>query len=298
MKNMRFLALIVCLIFMVAACDKKTTTPGSEVRLQSWIDAPLDGMQLPLAPYLIVFHVTDSNAVTSGELTINGSVVADIPNPDGDTNYAALTYNWQPIDYGIYTIAIRAKGVAGDWGDFSQVVVEILKPKVTFKPMDIKTPTYTPTATFTLTPTVTSTLTPTPTLTATRRPGPDKIKFLNPHPNTSQIYFRGSGCGRKEVDFYVTIPTSANASQVTVYYRLMDRNDSNHSTSWFSKLMYHPTGSTEEWLQSVNPETEISGTATFPQANIQYYFTALNALSSTAVTSDKYENIRLDICNH
>ncbi len=298
MKNLGFLVLILFSVFMISACDKNTMPSESEVRLQSWIDAPLDGMRLPLSPYLIVFHVTDSKAVMSGELTINGSVVAEIPTPDGDTNYTVLTYNWQPIDYGIYTIAIRAKGSSGNWGDYSQVVVEIVKPTVTMGPMDIKTPTSTPTATFTLTPTVTSTLTPTPTLTATHRTGPDKIMFLNPHPNTSQIYFRGSGCGRKEVDFYVTIPVSAKTSQVNVYYRVMDRNDSNHTTSWFSKLMYHPTGSNEEWLQSVNPENEIAGVANYPQASIQYYFTALNSLSSSAITSEVYENIQLDICNH
>ncbi|PKN90046.1 MAG: hypothetical protein CVU45_04565, partial [Chloroflexi bacterium HGW-Chloroflexi-7] len=130
MKNFCFLTLIVCSVLMISACGKNSTPPGSEVRLQSWIDAPLDGMRLPLAPYIIVFHITDSNAVTSGELTINGNIVAEIPNPEGDTNYTVLTYNWQPMDYGIYTIATRAKGSAGDWGDYAKVVVEIVKPTV------------------------------------------------------------------------------------------------------------------------------------------------------------------------
>jgi hypothetical protein len=296
MKKYLYCILFICCLLLITACGNNSTLPAPEIRLQSWIDAPLNGMKLPLSPYLVVFHITDSETVASGELTINGTVITEIPNPNEGTNYAALMYNWTPVEYGVYTLSTRAKGISGNWGDYSQVMVEIIRP--TTVPTPTHTPTITPTVTLTITPTEISTNTPTPTPTLTKRPGPAKISFLNPHPNTSQIYFRGAGCGRKEVDFYVTIPASANVSQVNVHYRLIDRNDSNHTTSWYTKLMYHPTGSNEEWLQSVNPENEISGTANYPQASIQYYFTALNSLSTSAITSDVYENIQLDICNH
>lgn len=301
MKTTRYLALLFCITFIVSACEETPTLSAPGVRLQAWIDAPLDGMRLPLAPYQVVFHITDANAIIAGELIINNNSVAVIPNPRPGTNYAGLTYDWIPPGYGVYTIQARAQGADGDWGNYAQVVVEILEPTATLTPTDVNTPTHTPTPTPTTTVTSTVTGTPTPTTTitptATRRPGPDTISFLNPHPNTSQIYFRGNGCGRKEVDFYVTIPAAANASRVMVNYRLVDRGDNNHTTSWFSKSMYHPSGNTEDWLESVNPEVEISGFVDFTQAVIQYYFTAVNSLSNSAVTSDVFENVRLDICN-
>lgn len=295
MKMTRTLALLLCITFLLSACDQSPTLPAPGVRLQTWIDAPLDGMKLPLAPYKIVFHITDAEAVSAGELVINGTSVAVLPNPQAGSNYAGLAYDWTPPGYGVYTIQARAQGTGGAWGEFAQVVVEILEPTATLTPTDVNTPTHTPT--FTVTPTLTSTVTSTATPTATRRPGPEKISFLNPHPNTSQIYFRGTGCGRKEVDFYVTIPAAANASQVTVHYRLLDRNNDGHVTNWFTKSMYHPSGSTEDWLASVKPEGEISGVADYSQAVIQYYFSAVNALSASAVSSDVFENVKLDICN-
>lgn len=302
MKTTRTLTLLLCIAFLLSACEKTPSSqPAPGVRLQAWIDAPLDGMKLPLAQYQVVFHITDSAAVSAGELIINSASVAVLPNPQPGSNYAGLAYLWNPPGYGVYTIQTRAQGTGGEWGDYAQVVVEILEPTATLTPTNVNTPTHTPTftPTATLTPTATGTATPTrtPTPTATRRPGPDKITFLNPHPNTSQIYFRGTGCGRKEVDFYVTIPAAANASQVTVHYRLLDRDNARHVTNWFSKLMYHPSGSKEEWLESFNPEAEISGVADYPQAEIQYYFSAVNALSASAVSSEVYDNIKLDICN-
>ena len=249
----------------------------------------------------MVFHITDTNPVTAGELIVNGASVAIIPNPQPGANYAGLAYDWNPPGYGVYTIQARAQADTGEWGDFVQVVVEILEPTATSTPTDVNTPTFTPTFTPTPSPTPTATLTATATSTrtptATRRPGPDNIKFLDPHPNTSQIYFRGNGCGRKEVDFYVTIPDAAKASQVTVHFRLVDRNDNDQTTAWYSKAMYHPGMNTEEWLASTKPETEITGVADYPQAIIQYYFTAVNSLSATPVSSDVYDNIQLDVCN-
>ncbi len=301
MKTTRYLACLLCFIFLLSACEETSTLPAPGVRLQTWIDAPLDGMRLPLAPYKVVFHITDAGSVSAGELIINGSSATVLPNPQPGTNYAGLMYDWNPPGYGVYTLQARAQGADGAWGDFAQVVVEILEPTATLTPTDVNTPTHTPTLTPTATFTVTVTLTPPATLTRTPTvtpvPGPSKISFQNPHPNSSQIYFRGNGCGRKEVDFYVTIPESAKASQVTVHYRLLDRNNGRHVTNWYTKLMYHPSGSTVDWLESVNPEVEIPGVADFPQAEIQYYFSAVNALSASEVSSDIYDNILLDICN-
>lgn len=290
MSNFFKFLFVSMLLVMLTGCGEKAAVVSSGIGPQSWIDAPLDGMQIPLAPYEVVFHITDDQAVSSGELSINDSIVATLDNPKPGSNLATLRYIWNPPSPGVYTLRTRAQSEAKAWGDYSQVVVLVGEPTTTSTPTPVDTPT--------ITPTITSTPTITPTATATRRPGPDKITFVNPHPNTNQIYFRGSGCGRKEVDFYVTIPAAAKASQVTVYYRLVDRTNSGHFSGWYSKAMYLASGTGEEWLASVNPEAEISGSAGYPEAIVEFYFSAVNSLNSTPVTSNVISSVKLDICNH
>ncbi len=295
MKTLHFFMLSILMITLISACAKTAELPAKTGSPQAWIDAPLDGARLPLAPYEIVFHITDDSLVTNGELSINGSIISVMPNPAGETNLATLRYLWSPSEPGVYTLQVRAQGNNGIWGDYTRVVVEIGEPTptLTFTPVFTETPTatFTPTATATLTPTNT------PTATATRRPGPDAITFVNVHPNTSQIYWRANTCGRKEVDYYVTIPSSSKASQVTLYYRLVDRENKSNVTPWYSKLMYLATGAGEEWLATVAPEAQIPGFTAFEHATIEVYFTAVNALSPNPVKSDINRSVKLDVCH-
>jgi len=72
---------LLALLLALSACNLplKITSSGTA---KAWIDAPLDGMQLPLSPYTLVFHSSDPVGVMKMEVSINGQVLASLPSPD------------------------------------------------------------------------------------------------------------------------------------------------------------------------------------------------------------------------
>jgi hypothetical protein len=119
---------------------------------QAWIDAPLNGSKLPLAPYEVVFHGSDPGVVTRGEFSVNGNVQSSLPNPDDTGHLIVFRVGWTPPAPGEYTLRARTLNSAGGWSDYAEVVVIVGEP------------THTPTITPTITPTFTPTLTFTPTV--------------------------------------------------------------------------------------------------------------------------------------
>ena len=89
MKKYSNIIIIFC-IFLCTGCNVPKAVQYIDISLpentgpQAWVDAPLDNTTLPLAPYEIVFHITDQQEVTQGELSINNQVVASLPNPQAD----------------------------------------------------------------------------------------------------------------------------------------------------------------------------------------------------------------------
>ena len=67
-------------MLVLTACDQTASIPGTP---QAWIDDPLDGMRLPLEPYLITLHSSDSLGITSMELSVNGVELEPIPSGSG-----------------------------------------------------------------------------------------------------------------------------------------------------------------------------------------------------------------------
>ena len=103
-KRMKFLSTSV-MVCLLTACDvpaeRQKPSTGIDVKYGAegpvaWLDAPLNESRLLLVPYQIVFHITDPDTASLGELSINGNVVALIDNPDGETKLASLRYTWEP----------------------------------------------------------------------------------------------------------------------------------------------------------------------------------------------------------
>ena len=126
--------------FLIIGCTKNdgTQPPGPS---QTWIDAPLDGMTLPLAPYTIVFHGASFVGVTEFEVKINDQVVASVPplgqgsgGPQWGTMFLG-EYLWDPASPGIYLIHVRAKG-NGVYAPPAQVEVTIPGGKVVDLPAE------------------------------------------------------------------------------------------------------------------------------------------------------------------
>ena len=92
---------------------------------QAWIDAPLNGDRLPLAPYQVVFHVTDPTQIINGELQINGEVAALLTNPEPEKKLATMRYSWEPQEPGEYLLEVRGQNAGGEWSPIDAAVVFI-----------------------------------------------------------------------------------------------------------------------------------------------------------------------------
>ena len=164
---------------------------------QAWIDAPLDGMTIPLASYEVVAHASSSNGVASFEFSVNGIVEnPTIVNPGQVGQMLAyFMYEWTPPAPGTYLLSVRGFDSNGEPGPSAEARVVVEGEVPAEEPEEEPTPTPTPrdeaddveeptptetpetpapdaptaTSTFTsvpptITPTPTNTFTPTPSL--------------------------------------------------------------------------------------------------------------------------------------
>src|SRR5512145_3353026 len=124
----------LCLIWLLtgmllSACNlpqsEEIAAAEQAGNLQTWIDAPLDGSTIPLASYEIVLHVFDPAGVRQVELSANGSLLANLSNPDPGKQLATLKYSWRPSAPGNYTLKARAQSAGGGWGSESVAVVTV-----------------------------------------------------------------------------------------------------------------------------------------------------------------------------
>ncbi len=121
MKKLIQLSLLVTILALAgAACEPQVASAGAP---QAWIDAPLDGMQLPLAPYEIVAHADDPAGIAQFEFSVNGSVIATTAGGAG--SLSTVRQMWNPAAQGDYVIAVRALSAAGSWGGTAVVHVQI-----------------------------------------------------------------------------------------------------------------------------------------------------------------------------
>ncbi len=123
----RYIATPVIFLYaiLVAACEPLQPQTVVASKPQSWIDAPLDGSALPLAPVDVVSHSSDSNSVAVVQLSVNGIVVQSDANLDTTKTLVTMSQSWTPQTPGNYTLLVRAQNSAGVWGDYAQAVVTV-----------------------------------------------------------------------------------------------------------------------------------------------------------------------------
>lgn len=283
MKKITQFALVI--IMMLAAAGCKSQKPA-EVTFEhasfqmpagnpaAWIDAPLNKMRLPFAPYEIVFHVSDDSPMTQGELSINGAVLTTLPLKS--SKLETVRYLWTPEAPGMYTITVRGQNQGGEWSEPAQVEVYVGDPT--------PTPTFTPTVTATPTITPTATLTPTPTVTPT--PLAPELTFRGPSYNTSQVFYSGTTCGPTEVTFSVTIPPEAGAAWVSVATNLIMPNGSVSPSEWVSTGMYQTDPSRGIWVGTVNRSAIFGGISNYNNGIMQFQFFAGSRLTNKQYHTD------------
>jgi hypothetical protein len=120
--------LLIALV-LVASCAAPSQGP------MVWLDRPLDGSHLPLAPVTILAHASDSDGVASFEFFIDDDPLATAPAAGGRLGDATVA--WTPTEPGTYTVSARATDGAGNVGSEAASVVtvgEVLTPSPTVPP--------------------------------------------------------------------------------------------------------------------------------------------------------------------
>jgi hypothetical protein len=136
MKNKIFTYLILILLLgglLMAACGPATPGPGGP---QSWIDAPLYGSSIPLAPYEIIAHAAFPSGISEFELSITGQGPQTIPAPADQSGQTLVYINhmWTPPAPGTYLIQVRASGPDGAYGPAAEAQVHVGDAAVTDTP--------------------------------------------------------------------------------------------------------------------------------------------------------------------
>jgi len=155
-KTNKVLPALLALIFslILSSCN----VPASETSQRgprAWIDKPLDGDRLPLAPVEVISHASDLSGIQEMELLVNGEQVrVDAATPDG--SLSQVNQLWEPPGNGEYELVVVAHNQAGGEARSQPVTVVVGEVKAV-EDVQEDTATPTPTPTEGVTPTVTFT---------------------------------------------------------------------------------------------------------------------------------------------
>ncbi|HET8786791.1 MAG TPA: hypothetical protein VFM38_14215, partial [Candidatus Limnocylindrales bacterium] len=96
------------------------------VEATSWIDAPLDGSHLPLAPYEVVAHSADQAGIAEVLFAVNGADVDAAMQPGEEPSRLVTSrFRWVPPDFGTYVLTVQARNTAGELGAPASATVVI-----------------------------------------------------------------------------------------------------------------------------------------------------------------------------
>jgi hypothetical protein len=281
--------ILLLTIMFVSACNM----PQSEVvgaveqtgGIQTWIDAPLDGSTITPDPYEIVLHAFDPAGVTQVELSANGNLLANLPNPDSGKQLATLKYSWKPAAPGNYTLRARAQSAGGGWGSETTAVVTV--SDITVTPVNTSTATVTPTLAVTLTPVGTST--PTGTATATVTSTAAALSFT---PRISSNIFYYGSCGSDQVTIQVLVPGN-NVAGVVLFKNLQDQAGGG-ATGWDSGTSMNPAEG--GWFSRTISSRSVAGANRFNKASLLYQFVVTDRANKVVGRSQVYSDITLVNC--
>ena len=287
MKNIRTVLLLTLITALaLSGCNLPSTAKNQAAfKLtggpQAWIDAPLNGMHLPLAPYTVVIHISDDDGVSQGELSVDGKVLATLPNPVPGQKLATLKQEWNPTAPGIYVLQARAQNTAGKWGEPVSVKVTIGEYTKTPTPTATITPTATQTPTATETPTATMTATPTPT------PTPSPLTFT--HTASATLISRG-GCGSDQVQLSAQVSVPDQVHSVVLFVDVVDQN-SGQASGWSSYGAMSPVGG--GLYQITVSASRLPGNNS---GTLQYQFVATGSDNQTVGRSDVFTDVLVTNC--
>jgi hypothetical protein len=287
MKTLHILTLGL-LIVSLTACNLPGSPPLEPVALgkaepQTWVDAPLDQMHLPLAPYEIVFHASDDSAITQVGLQINDQEVAVPPLSETDKKLVTVKYVWAPSVPGEYVLRARSQNLDGAWSDEAVVTVWIgdLTPTVTNTPITTTSPTAT------ITPTLSPTVTASPT--ATQTPSPAALTFTH---SISANEFHYGRCDPTSIDIQVAV-NGGDVDSVVLFVKLNDQSGSG-TTGWISYNAMKPMGNGQYKITVAS--SRIEGSNKYGSAWMVYQFVATKN-KAVVGRSASFQDVVLTACS-
>ena len=252
-KIFRFL-LLITLISVLVGCNGRQAVrqaidlPGLDAP-QAWIDAPLPGMHLPLAPYEFVAHGTDQGGISQLEWILDGSSLGIMDAKSPGEKLATFRNLWTPTAPGTYTLRVRAKNNTNAWSDFDEAIFTVGGSTGTITPTSTETSTPTPT----LTPTQTiSTITPTATITLTPTPVLQSGFAGQPVFSPEQIDL-GRGCPAASLTAEIKVTSTQGIKVVVLFFRVADNDFVEHS-EW-ADIAMRPVGA-DTYRVTFNPFKE------------------------------------------
>lgn len=266
--------LISTLAILLASASACTPTPAPQS--QTWIDKPLQNMTLPVAPYTIGFHAASLNGITDFEVSVNGVVEANVPpqmtGPGGNgTTLFYAEHVWTPPGPGSYQIQVRAMNGYSVYGPPAQVDVTVVAQAYLL---------------------LTEATDEEPTATPTPEPEQPDSGFGEPQYSDSEIYYRGTSCGPKQLTVEIMI-ADPDVYSVVIFYRLRDQA-SEDTTDWTSAAM-SPQGD-GYFRFSLSVEGDVPGFANFVQAFLQMQFVATDQGGEEIARTDVFSDVAVEVC--
>jgi hypothetical protein len=112
-------AAVILAGMFLSACNLALQSQGP----RTWIDQPLDGAQLPLAPLTIQAHASGADGVEAIEFYVADGLVASVPA--GGARLSEALIQWTPPAAGVYVISASAVDDRGNVGPKASVRVTV-----------------------------------------------------------------------------------------------------------------------------------------------------------------------------
>ncbi|MFA5125196.1 MAG: hypothetical protein WC473_05260 [Patescibacteria group bacterium] len=283
----------------------------------AWIDAPLNNSTLPMSEQTIIYHVGNPKALKEVQLKVDDQLL--VSHKGFKTSLDSFSDIWLPETEGEHVLAVYGKR-GSNWIEYASATVNILLLKDQTIPNVPSTTQSEKTAEKLITD---NQLTEAPANNvapgnssqpagSTSQPGSSQETppvvdqplvdtstirltppvFSNVSADPSTFYYRGDGCGSKQIKLSANIFSSSVITGAKVYFRLKNK-ETGATTAWSSLALLHDGN----WFKTLNSETDIPGFTSYPRAWLEFYFTAQNA-DKLSATSQQYTTLAtLSICN-
>lgn len=117
--------------------------------------------------------------------------------------------------------------------------------------------------------------------------------FAPPKISTEKIFFRGGGCGPREVDLSIQA-LDPNVRNVVLFFRLRAQ-DGGETSSWNAGVAMSALGNGQYGFTLASES--IPGFASFPMGKVQYQFVAEGSGGQILGRSEVFEDILLELCS-